>query len=123
MSSRSKCDWQMMILTNRVDVVTVMTGGVKSNIVRDDRPTLPAGSFFRPVEKYWLGRVTQSQTGAMATDVYARGVVDMLMKKKRPLWYWRGAKVWVAWLVYYFVPKRLKLFLMARRYGLTTLGL
>jgi hypothetical protein len=59
-----------------------------------------------------------SQQGAMDTDEYARKVVGMIRKKKRPIWFWSGGSVTLAWCLYYFVPRSARLFLMARRFGL-----
>ncbi|KFG79059.1 putative oxidoreductase,short chain dehydrogenase [Metarhizium anisopliae] len=101
-----------------VDVVTVVTGGVKSNLVREDSPSLPEGSRYLPVQNFWLHRVTMSQKGAMDTDEYARKIVGMIQKKSRPIWFWSGGSVSIAWFMYYFVPRRLRLFVMARRFGL-----
>ncbi|TQW00856.1 hypothetical protein V2A60_001897 [Cordyceps javanica] len=105
-----------------VDVVTIVTGGVKSNIVRGN-PSLPTDSLYMPIEKFWRLR-TQISNGdeSMATDVYARTVVRMIESKKRPLWFWAGAKTTMAWFLYTFVPLRLRLYLMAKRFGLLTLG-
>ncbi|KID84036.1 NAD(P)-binding domain protein [Metarhizium guizhouense ARSEF 977] len=106
-----------------VDVVTVVTGGVKSNLgdrplVREDSPSLPEGSRYLPVQNFWLHRVTMSQEGAMDTDEYARKIIGMIQKKSRPIWFWSGGSVSLAWFMYYFVPRRLRLFVMARRFGL-----
>ncbi|KAK9442103.1 hypothetical protein VB005_03158 [Metarhizium brunneum] len=101
-----------------VDVVTVVTGGVKSNLVREDSPSLPEGSRYLPVQNFWLHRVTMSQKGAMDTDEYARKIIGMIQKKSRPIWFWSGGSVSIAWFMYYFVPRRLRLFVMARRFGL-----
>ncbi|KID97517.1 NAD(P)-binding domain protein, partial [Metarhizium majus ARSEF 297] len=121
-----------------VDVVTVVTGGVKSNlgefipstlfleaatnssrrVVREDSPSLPEGSRYLPVQNFWLHRVTMSQEGAMDTDEYARKIICMIQKKSRPIWFWSGGSVSIAWFMYYFVPRRLRLFVMARRFGL-----
>lgn len=60
-----------------------------------------------------------SQKGAMDTDDYARKVVRMIQKKKRPLWFWSGGSISIAWFLYYFVPRSARLFIMARRFGLT----
>ncbi|KAM3563394.1 hypothetical protein MY1884_001307 [Beauveria asiatica] len=105
-----------------VDVVTVVTGGVKSNIVRGN-PSLPSNSLYMPIESFWRHR-TQMSNGdeSMATDVYARSVVRMIESKKRPLRFWAGAKSTLAWFLYNLVPLRLRLYVMARRFGLLTLG-
>lgn len=54
----------------------------------------------------------------MDTDEYARKIVGMIQKKNRPIWFWSGGSVSIAWFMYYFVPRRLRLFVMARRFGL-----
>lgn len=59
-----------------------------------------------------------SQKGAMDTDEYARKIVGMIQKKSRPIWFWSGGSVSIAWFMYYFVPRRLRLFVMARQFGL-----
>lgn len=58
----------------------------------------------------------------MATDAYARTVVRMIDSKKRPLRFWAGAKSTLAWFLYHFAPLRLRLYLMAKRFGLLKLG-
>ncbi|KAG6003792.1 hypothetical protein E4U43_000861 [Claviceps pusilla] len=132
-----------------VDVLTIITGGVKSNIgkephlhscrllkshyfvimlmrprmrtVRETNASLPENSRYLPVKDYWLRRVTLSQEGAMQTDEYARGVVRAIEKKKRPLWLWRGGSAWLCFFLYYLTPRRLRLYMMARRFGLHSL--
>ncbi|OAA60849.1 short chain dehydrogenase/reductase [Cordyceps fumosorosea ARSEF 2679] len=105
-----------------VDVVTVVTGGVKSNITRGN-PSLPADSLYMPIEKFWRNRTQISNSDeSMATDVYARTVVRMIQSKKRPLRFWAGAKSTLAWFLAMFVPLRWRLYLMAKRFGLLTLG-
>jgi hypothetical protein len=49
---------------------------------------------------------------------YARKVVGMIQKKKKPLWLWSGGSVTLAWFLYYFVPRGVRLHLMAKRFGL-----
>ncbi|KAG8410286.1 hypothetical protein J3458_017998 [Metarhizium acridum] len=87
--------------------------------VREDSPSLPEGSRYLPLQNSWLHRVTMSQKGAMDTDEYARKVVGMIQKKSKPIWFWSGGSVSIAWFMYYFVPRSVRLFVMARRFGLT----
>ncbi|KAK2599106.1 NADPH-dependent 1-acyl dihydroxyacetone phosphate reductase [Conoideocrella luteorostrata] len=105
-----------------VDVLTIITGGVKSNIVRETSPTLPDNSRYLPVTKFWLQRVTTSQNGAADTDEYARSVVKAIQKKNRPIWFWGGGSSLFAWFLYYFVPRSARMYLVARKYGLNLLG-
>ncbi|EFY84795.1 oxidoreductase,short chain dehydrogenase, putative [Metarhizium acridum CQMa 102] len=85
---------------------------------REDSPSLPEGSRYLPLQDSWLHRVTMSQKGAMDTDEYARKVVGMIQKKSKPIWFWSGGSVSIAWFMYYFVPRSVRLFVMARRFGL-----
>lgn len=63
-----------------VRVVTVVTGGVQSNIARTDR-TLIEGSLYLPVEEEFQRRVKYSEEGAMLSAVYTRSVVEQIIKK------------------------------------------
>jgi hypothetical protein len=84
--------------------------------VREKGPSLPENSRYLPVEKFWLQRVNLPQNGRMDTDTYARKVVSMIQKKnKKPIWFWRGRSASLAWFLYYFVPRSVRLFLVARR--------
>lgn len=74
-------------------------------------------SLFLPVEKFWQRRVTQSQSGSMDTTTYAKKVVGMIVKKKRPLWFWAGNKSFTVWLTYYLLPRWLRNRIMAKSYG------
>lgn len=87
-------------------------------VVREHAPSLPTASLYRPLEKFWLNRVTQSQDFGMDTDEYAASVVRMINRKSKPLWFWAGGKVLMVKLVYYLIPKWLRLKRMANSYGL-----
>lgn len=92
--------------------------------VRESSPSLPSTSLYRPVEKFWLQRVTQSQSetsGAMNTEEYARQVVAMIKGNSRPRWLWAGGSAILVRILYYILPQRLRLAIMARRFGLNTL--
>lgn len=89
--------------------------------VREDTPRLPTDSLFLPVEKFWQQRVVQSQDGAMNTDEYAARVVSMIVKKNKPLWFWAGNKAFVIRILYYILPRWLRLNIMANRSGLNIL--
>ncbi len=67
-----------------VRVITVITGGVKSNISRADR-RLSRDSLYLPVATEFERRLTYGQEGAMATDEYAKSVVNHLLRKQ-PKW-------------------------------------
>lgn len=64
-----------------VRVVLVYTGGVQSRIARIER-SLPKDSLYLPANEGYLKRMTHTQQNAMLTDVYAKSVVEQLLKKK-----------------------------------------
>lgn len=42
----------------------------------------------------------------------------MIESKKRPLQFWAGGKATFAWFLYLLVPLRVRIWMMARRFGL-----
>jgi len=113
-----------------VRVLVVVTGGVKSNIARTER-ILPDNSLYLEIQGDFGRRVKHSQKGAMATEVYARGVVEEALKPvwRQRKWLWRGhmaLAVWFvnrvlgAWIFDLILPRmfgldRLKWFLRSKR--------
>lgn len=89
--------------------------------VREEKPSLPQGSRYLPVQKFFLKRLVSGQEQGMETREYARHVVRMIQRKRKPRWFWSGGGVTLVWLLYYFVPKRLRLTIMARMNGLSHL--
>ena len=91
-----------------VRVVTVVTGGVKSNLARVHR-TLPENSYYLPLATEYEGRLTHSQNLGMDTKTYARDCVRQVLEgdgwlaKKR--WVWAGKMSWVVWFAWFFLPK------------------
>jgi len=65
-----------------VRVVTVVTGGVKSNIARTQR-ALPEGSLYVPIAKVYEERQTHSQANAIPNEQYARSVVGQVLDRPR----------------------------------------
>ncbi|KAF1989505.1 short chain dehydrogenase/reductase [Aulographum hederae CBS 113979] len=86
-----------------VQVVTVVTGGVKSRIARTDR-TLKEGSLYVPIEEEYLRRVKHSQDGAMPNEAYAQSVVKQVLVKTPKKWVWEGNKSWLVWFLWRFLP-------------------
>ena len=86
-----------------VKVVTVVTGGVKSNIARTHR-TLPEGSVYLPIEEEYVARQTHSQANSVPNEEYARRVVGHVLSGSGRDTIWEGGK---SWLVYYasFLPR------------------
>jgi 1-acylglycerone phosphate reductase len=81
-----------------VRVLVVVTGGVKSNIARTER-ILPDNSLYLEIKGEFGGRVKYSQQGAMATEVYARGVVEEALKPvwRQRKWLWKGHMTLAVW--------------------------
>ena len=66
-----------------VRVITVITGGVQSNIARTDRQ-LPPDSYYQPLNTEYQRRVKFSQEGAMPNKDYAESVVKQVLGDKNP---------------------------------------
>ena len=87
-----------------VSVVTIVTGGVQSNIARTERE-LPEGSLYVPLNEEYQRRQKHSQEGAMSNEAYARSVVSKVLQKSPPKWVWEGNKSWLIWFVDSYLPK------------------
>ncbi|KKZ64487.1 hypothetical protein EMCG_09529 [[Emmonsia] crescens] len=74
-----------------VQVTTIITGGVKSNLARTAR-TLPDTSLYHPVKAEYARRVVHSQEGALSNEAYARTVVTQVLYGSAPL-------RWIRWLL------------------------
>ena|ERR1700742_679772 len=86
-----------------VRVITVVTGGVKSNIARNDR-TLPADSYYLPLTQEYTRRVKHSQEVGMPTEKYARGVVSHILGQNPPKYVWDGYGAKMIWFITNFLP-------------------
>ncbi|KAF2198608.1 NAD(P)-binding protein [Delitschia confertaspora ATCC 74209] len=90
-----------------VKVVTIVTGGVKSNIARTEHQ-LPVGSYYHPVNAEYQRRLKHSQEGAMDNEAYARSVVRKVLRGdgwlSKTRWIWEGKKSWIIWFVQRFLP-------------------
>jgi len=86
-----------------VRVVTIVTGGVKSNIARTER-SLPPGSLYIPINEEYQRRVKHSQEVGMPNEDYARSVVSKVLGNSPPRWVWEGNMSWVIWFVSNFLP-------------------
>lgn len=90
-----------------VRVITVVTGGVKSNIARTHR-TLPPDSYSQPLAADYERRLTHSQQLGMDTEQYAKSCVrqvlggDSLFRKQR--WIWEGKMSWIVWFAWTYLP-------------------
>lgn len=95
-----------------VRVVTIVTGGVKSNIARTERQLVP-GSFYAPVEAEYNRRVRHSQEVGMDTKQYAVSVVRQVTSQGiltrlfcNPYFIFEGTKSWIVWFVMWYMPYR-----------------
>jgi len=86
-----------------VKVVTVVTGGVKSQIARVDRQ-LPSGSIYLPISAEYLRRTKHSQEVGMATDQYAPSVVSQILGSSKPRFIWEGYGARLVWFASTFLP-------------------
>ena len=87
-----------------VKVVTVITGGVKSNIARTDR-TLPDDSIYLPIEAEYMQRVKYSQEVGMPNEKYAKQVVSKLVSDSKPRNVWAGTSAGLIWFASIFLPR------------------
>lgn len=86
-----------------VRVVTVVTGGVKSNIARTQR-SLPQDSIYLPIADMYEERLTHSQANGVPNEDYARRVVSQVLRKPGKERIWEGGKSWLVWFVSTFLP-------------------
>lgn len=93
-----------------VRVITIVTGGVKSNIARTHRE-LPPGSFYVPIANQYEKRLTLSQQLGMDTHQYAKSCVAHVISgdswcglvTKR--WVWEGKMSWLVWFGWTYLPR------------------
>ena len=87
-----------------VNVMVVVTGGVKSNIARTHRE-LPERSLYHPLNAEYQRRQLHSQEGAMEATAYAEDVVKAALKAKPTRTLWRGNQAWNVWLLLTLMPR------------------
>ncbi|KAF2185181.1 NAD(P)-binding protein [Zopfia rhizophila CBS 207.26] len=89
-----------------VKVITVITGGVKSNIARTNRQ-LPPDSYFIPIMSEYQHRLTYSQHVSIPTEKYARSVVKQILRGdgwfSKLRWIWEGKRSFVVWFAQRFL--------------------
>ncbi|KAH8700986.1 hypothetical protein BGW36DRAFT_375350 [Talaromyces proteolyticus] len=76
-----------------VKVIVVVTGGVQSQIAREDRQLLP-NSIYQPIMNEYHRRVKHSQEGAMNSDAYARSVVSQVLGSTSSTSRWYRNWIW-----------------------------
>lgn len=92
-----------------VRVLTVVTGGVKSNIARTHR-VLPPDSYMQPLADVYEKRLTHSQQLGMDTQQYVRSCVRQVLGGGswfgRPGWIWEGKMSWIVWFAWSYLPHK-----------------
>jgi 1-acylglycerone phosphate reductase len=87
-----------------VRVVTIVTGGVKSNIARTERQ-LPKDSIYVPIEENFRSRQVHSQASGIPNEQYAASVVRQLLANPKKDTIWEGGKSWLVWFASSFFPR------------------
>ena len=100
-----------------VKVVTIVTGGVQSNIARTHR-SLPEGSRYAVLAKEYEERQTHSQANAVSNEDYARRVVAQVLGSPSKTHVWEGGKSWLVWFVVTFLPRSTLDVVMTRMFKL-----
>lgn len=85
-------------------MVTVITGGVKSNIARTNR-LLPEDSIYLPIEQEYAARLKHSQSAGIPNEDYARSVVSQVLYKPRKDTIWEGGMSTVVWFASSYLPR------------------
>ena len=109
-----------------VRVITIVTGGVKSNIARTHRE-LPPGSFYVPIADQYEKRLTLSQQLGMDTRQYAKSCVAHViggeswygLVTKR--WVWEGKMSWLVWFGWTYLPRGVLDWYFTNRFNLNNL--
>jgi len=86
-----------------VKVITIVTGGVKSNIARIDR-TLPPDSVYLPIDTEYQRRTKHSQEVGMPAEKYAKSVVSQVLVRRPKRNVWEGSASWLVWFASTFLP-------------------
>ncbi|KAI1331528.1 short-chain dehydrogenase/reductase [Xylariaceae sp. FL0255] len=86
-----------------VRVVTIKTGSVRSDLFKNAPPTkLPEDSLYQPAKEFIEGRKMLESGGFIDADIYARNVVDELLRPRVKHVIWQGGLVMIAWILSWF---------------------
>lgn len=86
-----------------VRVVTIKTGSVRSDLFTNAPPTkLPEGSLYHPVKEFIEGRKMLEGQHYITPEVYAKNVVDELLRPKVKHVIWKGGLTTIAWILSWF---------------------
>lgn len=107
-----------------VHVIIVVTGGVKSRIVRVER-TLEEESAYKELEVDYQRRQMHSQVNGIETDLYAKEVVDKVLGAEGWLWrtrtIWAGGSAGTVRFLSWFLPEVITEWIVSRMFGLNKL--
>ncbi|KAJ7630100.1 NAD(P)-binding protein [Mycena polygramma] len=104
-----------------VQVLTIITGGVKSNVAHNRRLLQPSSIYAPIADIFAARRAGRSQVGALATDVYARKVVAQTLKRRTKAWFWAGNFSLTCWFIDTFLGRRAFDWLFSTTFGLSAL--
>ena len=104
-----------------VSVMVVVTGGVKSNIVRRVRP-LPADSIYLHLKEGYEARQLHPQVDATDTTAFAETIVTAALKNKPVRSLWQGNQAGRIWLILTFLPRAFWDYYFTRMFGLNNLA-
>ena len=94
-----------------VKVITVVTGGVKSQLSTRVKRTLPEDSYYAQLEEVYQGRQRHAASVGVTPDAYARDVLPQilpgggpwpwrwLLRDARKKWIWAGGQSGRVWLL------------------------
>ncbi|XXH01279.1 hypothetical protein Hte_007633 [Hypoxylon texense] len=86
-----------------VRVVTIKTGSINTELFRNAPPTkLPEDSLYRPVKEFIEGRKMLEKASYMEPEVYAKKVVDELLRPSVKHVIWQGGLTTFAWILSWF---------------------
>ncbi|KAJ7607360.1 NAD(P)-binding protein [Roridomyces roridus] len=90
-----------------VQVTTILTGGVKSNISsHKNRRLVGPDSIYAPIADILAERrVARSQSGAMPTSIYAKHIVEGTLRPRVRPWIWKGSFSFFCWFIDTFVGR------------------
>ncbi|KAI5829579.1 NAD(P)-binding protein [Schizophyllum commune Tattone D] len=107
-----------------VKVINLVTGMVYSNLaprVNIDE-VFPEGSLYKPIQPDFVAMFARSMETSTPTAVYAKGVVDEVLKKSPAAWYWSGGLSTMTWLLSVFAPRGITDWIFTKQCGLDKLA-
>ncbi|KAH6656002.1 hypothetical protein BKA67DRAFT_515964, partial [Truncatella angustata] len=106
-----------------VRVMNVISGEVATNILKSDvhdNRALPEDSVFMPIADTFKAHIHRTPD-TMTPDAYAKGVVENILKKSPPPWFWHGNSTTAVRLLDGLFPRTIFDWLFYRWFGLKRL--